>query len=314
MTELPQPISLPTGFLEAICKDNADFNRRVYRRKDLAATVKHLATATQRGGFEMLAPFLIKFPRPVILEIGSGYGFGLCFLLRNGFNVKGVEPGATSGFEGRFESACTLLRHNGLDPGGRLFPATGENLPFPDNSFDLVFSIAVLEHVRDPDRVMSEALRVCRPGGYIVMNVPNYNSFIEAHYMIPWIPYLLRSKSKASAWVARVWRLDPYFVDELNFTIPGDFSKKKPWATMADQLSVHPFLFRPLLYISALAWFLSLRDYRRHPVLRWFKPHGALSWLHAPAQAIARSITMAGSAIGLAPVFNVVARKRRAMI
>ncbi len=312
MKPLFQSISLPPGFLDGIAVDVADFNRRVLQRDNFAASLPAFAAAAERGGLEMLAPFLPLFSHPAILEIGSGYSFGFCFLLKNGFNARAVEPGSTPGFTGRFECARALLRHNGIDPAGRLFPAVGESLPFPDASFDLVFSIAVLEHVRDPARVMAEALRVCRPGGYVVMNVPNYDSFYEGHYNIPWFPFALRKKSRAAAYVARFWRRDPYFIHELNFTVPGDYSPSQPWAGATDQLDIHPFLFRPLLYISALAWFLSLRSYERHPLLRWFAPGGALRWFHQPVLAIARGFTSVCTAVGLAPVFNVVARKREA--
>jgi SAM-dependent methyltransferase len=305
-----RPISLPAKFLNGIARDVADYNRRVLRRKNLEAGLPAFAAATQRGGLEMLAPFLARFAQPKILEIGSGYGFGLCFLLHNGFDVIGVEPGNTPGFNGRYDSACDLLRHNGIEPETRLFSAVGESLPFPDASFDLVFSIAVLEHVRDPDRVMTEALRVCRPGGYVVMNVPNYDCFYEGHYNIFWLPYLLRKKPVAAAYVSSLWRRDPYFVHELNFTVPGDFTGAKSWAAATDQLDVHPFLFRPLLYVSAVAWFLSLKSYARSPVLRWFAPGGFLRWLHGPTLGLTRIFTSFCTVLGLAPVFNVVARKR----
>ncbi len=48
----------------------------------------------------------------------------------------------------------------------------GEVLPFKDNSFDAVISLAVLEHVKDPWRCVSEILRVLKPGGEIICCVP----------------------------------------------------------------------------------------------------------------------------------------------
>lgn len=46
-------------------------------------------------------------------------------------------------------------------------------LEFPDESFDVVVAGELLEHLRDPQRVVAEARRVLRPGGTFVASVPN---------------------------------------------------------------------------------------------------------------------------------------------
>ncbi|MBK8541371.1 MAG: class I SAM-dependent methyltransferase [Ardenticatenia bacterium] len=48
----------------------------------------------------------------------------------------------------------------------------GEELPFKDGVFDAVFSLAVLEHVRDPFRCAAEIIRVLKPGGRLYAVVP----------------------------------------------------------------------------------------------------------------------------------------------
>lgn len=48
----------------------------------------------------------------------------------------------------------------------------GEDLPFRDEVFDAVFSLAVLEHVRDPFRCAAEIVRVLKPGGRLYVVVP----------------------------------------------------------------------------------------------------------------------------------------------
>jgi SAM-dependent methyltransferase len=50
--------------------------------------------------------------------------------------------------------------------------AIGEALPFADNSFDAALSLAVLEHVRDPFKCAQELLRVVKPGGELLIDVP----------------------------------------------------------------------------------------------------------------------------------------------
>lgn len=52
-----------------------------------------------------------------------------------------------------------------------------ELLPFPDGYFDGVTMLAVLEHIFDPYAVIKEVHRVMRPGGELVIDVPNVASF-----------------------------------------------------------------------------------------------------------------------------------------
>jgi ubiquinone/menaquinone biosynthesis C-methylase UbiE len=53
--------------------------------------------------------------------------------------------------------------------------ADAHTLPFPDNSFDAVFCFEMLEHVFDPQKALSEMLRVLKPGGYGLFLVPSDN-------------------------------------------------------------------------------------------------------------------------------------------
>lgn len=57
--------------------------------------------------------------------------------------------------------------------------ASAEALPFRDGVFDVVCSDQVLEHVRDPKKVVSEMLRVLRPGGLAYVGTP---------FIFPWHP------------------------------------------------------------------------------------------------------------------------------
>lgn len=54
-------------------------------------------------------------------------------------------------------------------------------LPFKIESFDIVYSIAVLEHVKKPWVVADEIYRVLRPGGYIVVELPFLNVIHHEH-------------------------------------------------------------------------------------------------------------------------------------
>lgn len=54
-------------------------------------------------------------------------------------------------------------------------------IPFSDNSFDIVYSIAVLEHVKKPWIVAGEITRILRPGGHVVLELPFLNVIHDEH-------------------------------------------------------------------------------------------------------------------------------------
>ena len=159
-----------------------------------------------------------------ILEIGSGFGLSLLHSLKKGFNVCGIEPGEGTAFENRYETALELLKANGIiPPESYIEKACAEKLHFEDNSFDLAISIGVFEHVVDMEKCVREAVRVVKPGGLIILNVPNYDSFYEGHYDILWLPYILRNKNIAKFYVKYLFGRHPRFIDEIHFITPGHF-------------------------------------------------------------------------------------------
>jgi len=95
--------------------------------------------------------------------------------------------------------------------------SVGESLPFPDASFDIVYSANVLEHTQDPERVLSEALRILRPGGLLHMEMPNFLSYFEGHYMVVQPPILW--KPLLAWWVKLIFRRDPAFARTLQTKI-----------------------------------------------------------------------------------------------
>lgn len=58
---------------------------------------------------------------------------------------------------------------------------SGEYLSFEDNSFDAVFMITVLYHIKDDNKALSEVYRVLKPGGRLFIVEPAFNIFRRAH-------------------------------------------------------------------------------------------------------------------------------------
>lgn len=84
-------------------------------------------------------------------------------------------------FRGKARKIC------GIDPDERVTEnqyldeakvGLGENIPYPDGSFDVVFADNVLEHLDNPEKVFAEVSRVLKPGGHFLFKTPN-----TWHYM-----------------------------------------------------------------------------------------------------------------------------------
>jgi ubiquinone/menaquinone biosynthesis C-methylase UbiE len=62
----------------------------------------------------------------------------------------------------------------GLTPGIKHTAGVFESLPFPDETFDRVFLLNVLDHVRAPEEGLAEIARVSRPGAVLVLSVDTF--------------------------------------------------------------------------------------------------------------------------------------------
>lgn len=108
-----------------------------------------------------------------VLDVGCATGNFLYALRRRGWEVYGVELNA---------QAATYARERlGLP----VFTGDLVDAHFPDAWFNLVILWDVLEHLHDPKGALREAARVTRPGGTLVLSLPNPDS-IEARVFGPY--------------------------------------------------------------------------------------------------------------------------------
>ncbi len=96
------------------------------------------------------------------LEIGSGTGYFSLNLLQLGVIVRLTATDISPGMLRRLSTTAEELK---LEV--ETVATEAEQLPFDDESFDLVFGHAVLHHIPDLDRAFAEFRRVLRPGGVI---------------------------------------------------------------------------------------------------------------------------------------------------
>ncbi len=109
-----------------------------------------------------------------VLDIGCGRGLLLSAFRRRGWEVQGTELS---------ESAARYAREVARVPVeiGRV-----EDLGFPDNSFGAVTLWHVLEHIHDPRVVLAEVNRILKPGGVLLVGVPNFSGFEARVFRDKW--------------------------------------------------------------------------------------------------------------------------------
>ena len=113
--------------------------------------------ATAGLGLPFLSCAIEYLGAKTVLDVGAGTGT-VIRALQGRAHVVGVEPVKELREQGH---------RNGIDP-SQLVDGNGYELNFPDGSFDLVCEFAMLHHVKYPNRVVQEMLRVARRGVVIV--------------------------------------------------------------------------------------------------------------------------------------------------
>ena len=178
--------------------DGAVFDRDACGYLDFTPAGKHehVETTTEEYADEQrahwrrfydafLAPWLQRENAERILEIGCGVGMGIRFACEEGKEAYGIDLPCLSPFWAKVEN----------DPAS-FFLAEGARLPFPDDYFDALYCLGVIEHVGtlvghytladdDWDQRVAfarELLRVTKPGGRLLITCPNRRFPIDIHH------------------------------------------------------------------------------------------------------------------------------------
>lgn len=186
-----------------------------------------------------------------VLEIGSGSGYLVKQLLDEGYDAVGSE----------IDSQYVTLAKDQFNISLHQFG--GESLDFPDNSFDLVVSFDVFEHIPDSDQHLREVSRVLKPGGRYVFSTPNIltNLPFEIIKERSFTKYKEYHVSLHSYWRLRSRLLENGFLPQF-FPLPvvNDYfrAKVRKYLGLSGQLvlkifspDVLPIPFRTNFYVSA---------------------------------------------------------------
>ena len=131
------------------------------------------------------------------LDVGCGAGFVAHYLQRLGWSVVALDIAdqrTTSGFD--------------------FVVGRAEALPFPSETFSVVVSNQVIEHVVDAAAHLQELRRVLAPGGLAYVATPNRFAVLEPHYKLPFLSWLPRGL--ADAYVRLLRRAENYDVFPLS--------------------------------------------------------------------------------------------------
>lgn len=148
--------------------------------------------AGQQRRLEMILRAAGDRIRGAVLENGCGVGMYVEHLAQSGGRVFGLEYD--------FERGAEAGQHN-----PRIINAAGENLPYPADTFDLILSHEVLEHVAEDVLAVREMLRVLKPGGRVVIFVPNRGYPFETHGVFWRGTYYFGNKPFVN-YLPRTWR------------------------------------------------------------------------------------------------------------
>ena len=143
-----------------------------------------------------------------ILEIGCGEG-----MMFEGTGTQPVQMDVSMTRVSRAAGKCRFL-----------LCADGYQLPFADESFEVVLLVAVLEHTREPWRILAEARRVLKPGGRVVMVVPNDGTMSAGRLLL--------------------WKFPIRYPDHLTFTTPG---RMRRW--LADGFRIREAFHLPVRWL-----------------------------------------------------------------
>lgn len=138
-----------------------------------------------------------------VLDVGCFNGFFVKELQSHGFEAQGIDFNRLAIEKGK--------REFGL--GEAISCRTLQELHEAAAQFDVISAFEVLEHLKEPRTFLTDALRLLRPGGYIIISTPNNN--MVSRPLLDWPPHhLSRFTVKSLTALMRANGVEPIFSAE----------------------------------------------------------------------------------------------------
>lgn len=207
------------------------------------------------GTHEAFLQFFLQREKPParVLDLGAGQGALSIQLLRAGFHLEACDF-----FPENFKVSEIACQQADIT----------QQLPYSDQSFDIVVAVEVTEHVADHSRLFAEVFRILKPGGRFYVTTPNILSLKS------------RLRFLAGGFFYSFEPLDPHRTDGLQhvasltanqYDYRGQLAGFEPVKIFTDKLQKtslwFSFLLFPLLFLAPVARKTSYLHNRR--VLLW---------------------------------------------
>jgi SAM-dependent methyltransferase len=221
-----------------------EFGGRLPDRGLRAAAFRLCAWLLQRLVAPSLGPGPLPYAQPGgrVLDVGCGNAAWLLQMQALGWQAEGVEVSA---------QACAAARQAGLT----VYEGSLADAAFPDAQYDMVRIWHALEHIPEPAGFLHEVARILKPGGQLLIGVPNAGGWLARLWGTYWFdldaprhlwhlaaPELRRLAEQAGLRVVAVatqpsgdyallWSLR-YYAEELGLRCPDDrrgFDAMRRW-------------------------------------------------------------------------------------
>ncbi len=200
---------------------------------------------------------IIKDFRPLnecfTLDIGTGSGIITAYLGHNFKRIVGID----------------IVDERKTRQGFEFIKATGTKMPFHNESFDIIISNQIIEHIKNKEEHIEEIYRVLKRDGICYLAAPNKLCLIETHYRLPFLSII--PKSLADFYLKLFKKGDYYDIYNLNF-----WDLKKLLADKFMIIDYTPYIIKnPKKYKENLPNFFNIIPLSLMKVLSPFSP----SWI-----------------------------------